>query len=283
MPEMDGIEATKSIRAMEGEYYKNLPIIALTANAIMGMKEMFLSNGFNDYLSKPIETSKLDDILTAWIPADKQELYVETQNPMKQQEAIIPDDFPVEGIDLQAGKTRYTEKAYLEVLRSYYLHTPGLLIKISNIKYRELSEEALKEYTITVHGIKGASFGICADTVAKQAEALEGAGKSRDIQFIEMNNNHFIEEVEKIIARLKELFALLANRVGAKTVCEKPDPALLETLTDAAKHYNVKVMDEILEKLESYEYEQGGELVKWLREQVDNLEYEAIYKKLEEL
>jgi signal transduction histidine kinase/CheY-like chemotaxis protein len=284
MPEMDGIEATRNIRAMEGEYYKNLPIIALTANAIMGMKEMFLSNGFNDYLSKPIETSKLDDILTAWIPADKQELYIETQDPMKeQQEAIIPDDFPVEGIDLQAGKTRYTEKAYLEVLRSYYLHTPGLLKKISNIKYRELSEEALKEYTITVHGIKGASFGICADTVAKQAEALEGAGKSRDIQFIEMNNNHFIEEVEKIIARLKELFALLANRVGAKTVCEKPDPALLETLTDAAKHYNVKVMDEILEKLESYKYEQGGELVKWLREQVDNLEYEAIYKKLEEL
>jgi len=65
-------------------------------------------------------------------------------------------------------------------------------------------------------------------------------------------------------------------------VSEKPDPALLEKLTDAAKHYNVKVMDEILEKLESHEYEQGGELVKWLREQVDNLEYEAIYKKLEE-
>jgi signal transduction histidine kinase/CheY-like chemotaxis protein len=282
MPEMDGIEATRNIRAMEGEYFRNLPIIALTANAIMGMKEMFLSNGFNDYLSKPIEVLKLEDTLAAWIPGDKQVINAEQQEPIKAQ-AIIPDGYLVEGVDLQAGKTRYTEKAYMEVLRSYYLHTPGLLEKINNIKYGELSEEAIKEYTITVHGIKGASFGICADTVAKQAEALEGAGKSRDIQFIEINNNHFIEEVGKIIARLKDLFALIANNAGAKTVCEKPDPALLETLTEAAKRYNVKVMDETLEKLESYEYEQEGELVKWLREQVDNLEYEAIYKKLEGL
>jgi signal transduction histidine kinase/CheY-like chemotaxis protein len=281
MPEMDGIEATRSIRALEGKYYKNLPIIALTANAIIGMKEMFLSNGFNDYLSKPIEISKLDDTLAAWLPGDKQVLNVESQETIKAQ-AVFPDGYTIEGIDIQTGKIRYTEKAYLEVLRSYYLHTPALLEKINNIKHRELSEEAIKEYTITVHGIKGASFGICADAVAKQAEALESASRSRDIQFIEMNNNHFIEEVEKILGRLKELFTLLMNRAGAKSMCKKPDPALLERLTEAARHYNVKVMDEILEKLEACEYEQGGELVKWLREQVDNLEYEAIYKKLEE-
>jgi CheY-like chemotaxis protein len=286
MPEMDGIEAAKAIRAMEGDYYKNLPIIALTANAIIGMKEMFLSNGFNDYLSKPIEVLKLDDTLAAWLPGDKQVLYIEEQAPTETQ-SVIPDGFLVEGVDLRAGKARYTEKAFLEVLRSYYLHTPELLGKINNLNYRELagdlSEEAIKDYTITVHGIKGASFGICADTVAKQAEALEGAGKSRDIKFIEMNNIRFIEEAEKIIGGIKELLALIASQAGAKPVCGKPDPALLERLTDAAGHYNVKVMDEILEKLESYEYEQGGELVEWLREQVDNLEYEAICRKLEEL
>jgi len=285
MPEMDGIEAAKSIRALEGGYYRNLPIIALTANAIIGMKEMFLSNGFNDYLSKPIEISKLDDTLATWLPGDKQVLNAEAQEPIKEQ-AVFPDDFLIEGIDIKAGKTRYPEKAFLEVLRSYYQHTPGLLEKISHIKYRDLArdlaEEAIKEYTITVHGIKGASFGICADTVAKQAEALENAAKSRDIKFIEMNNIRFIEDVGKILARLKELFTLLMNQAGAKPMREKPDPALLERLTEAARHYNVKVMDEILEKLEANDYEQGGELVKWLREQVDNLEYEAIYKRLEE-
>jgi len=281
MPEMDGVEATRAIRALEGDYYRNLPIIALTANAIMGMKEMFLSNGFNDYLSKPIEVLKLDDTLAAWLPAEKQIQNAEAQEPIEAK-AVFPDGFLIEGIDIKAGKTRYPEKAFLDVLRSYYQHTPGLLEKINHIKYRNMAEEAIKEYTITVHGIKGASFGICADTVAKQAEALENAAKSRDLQFIEMNNIRFIEDVEKILGRLKELFTLLMNQAGAKPMREKPDPALLERLTEAAKHYNVKVMDEILEKLEANDYEQEGELVKWLREQVDNLEYEAIYKRLEE-
>jgi len=242
---------------------------------------MFLSNGFNGYLSKPIELLKLDDTLTTWLPAEKQILNVEVQEPTEAP-SVLPNGYVMEGVDIQAGRTRYTEKAYLEVLRSYSLHTPGLLDKIRNIKYRDMSEEAIKDYTITVHGIKGASFGICADTAAKQAEALENAAKSRDIEFIERNNNSFIEEAEKTLERLKELFTLLANQAGAKPKCQQPDPALLEKLTEAARRYNVKAMDETLEKLETYEYERGGELVKWLREQVDNLEYEAIYKKLEE-
>jgi len=281
MPEMDGIEATKNIRALEGDYYKNLPIIALTANAIMGMKEMFLSNGFNDYLSKPIEILKLDYTLAAWLPVEKQIQNLEAQETTEAN-SVIPDGFLLEGVDIATGKTRYTAKAYLEVLRSYYLHTPALLEKTKNLNYRDLSEEAIKEYTITVHGIKGASFGICADTAAKQAEALENAARNRDMAFIETNNACFIEEVEKVFSGLKELFSLIEKHAGAKPVCQKPDPALLERLTGAARHFNVKVMDEILEKLEKNEYEQGGELVKWLREQVDNLEYEAIYKKLEE-
>jgi len=69
MPEMDGIEATKLIR----EKYAELPLIALTANAVSGTKEMFLSNGFDDFLSKPIDTIKLNAILGKWIPKEKQE------------------------------------------------------------------------------------------------------------------------------------------------------------------------------------------------------------------
>jgi len=69
MPEMNGVEAAKLIRAKHAE----LPIIALTANAVSGTKEMFLSNGFNDFLSKPIDTIKLNNILAKWIPKEKQE------------------------------------------------------------------------------------------------------------------------------------------------------------------------------------------------------------------
>jgi CheY-like chemotaxis protein len=70
MPEMDGMEAVANIRGLGGEYTK-LPIIALTANAMTGMKNMFLENGFNDYLSKPIDVVKLDEVVRNWIPESK--------------------------------------------------------------------------------------------------------------------------------------------------------------------------------------------------------------------
>jgi CheY-like chemotaxis protein len=71
MPGLDGIETTGQIRALEGEYFRRLPVIALTANAVAGMREMFLSKGFNDYLAKPIEISRLNELMEKWIPPDK--------------------------------------------------------------------------------------------------------------------------------------------------------------------------------------------------------------------
>jgi CheY-like chemotaxis protein len=68
MPEMDGMEATKAIRALGTEYAKNIPIIALTANAAAGAEQMFLGNGFNAFLPKPFNATGLDSVIRQWIP-----------------------------------------------------------------------------------------------------------------------------------------------------------------------------------------------------------------------
>jgi len=73
MPGMDGVETTAAIRNLKGERFQKLPIVALTANAISGMEEMFLKNGFDDYLSKPIDLQRLNAVLKKWIPAEKQQ------------------------------------------------------------------------------------------------------------------------------------------------------------------------------------------------------------------
>ncbi|MDR2583159.1 MAG: response regulator [Fibromonadaceae bacterium] len=75
MPELDGIETTRIIRKISGEYFANLPIIALTANAVSGMRNMFLQSGMNDLLTKPIELPKLNEILDKWIPSNKKSKY----------------------------------------------------------------------------------------------------------------------------------------------------------------------------------------------------------------
>jgi CheY-like chemotaxis protein len=273
MPGMDGIEATRTIRALAGDYYKHLPIIALTANAITGMKEMYLSHGFNDYLSKPIEISKLDDILEAWIPAEKQ---VPKTGPdeINSEQDIFSDGFTIEGIDIQAGKERYSEKTYLDVLRAYYIHTPTLLEKLHN-------PEQIDDYIISVHGLKGSTYGICAETIGRQAEALEKAARSGDIKYVEANNTFLIETVERLLKKLGELLARIMERAAAKPVVQRPDPVLLQEFANACEHYKANAMEEILGKLEACQYESGGELITWLREQMDNLEYDAIGERLE--
>jgi len=73
MPEMSGIEAVARIRTLnDGDsYFRNVPIVALTADAVSGTKEMFLKNNFNDYISKPIDIAKMNEVLEKWIPAEK--------------------------------------------------------------------------------------------------------------------------------------------------------------------------------------------------------------------
>jgi len=74
MPGMDGVEATEQIRALGAEdgYFAEIPIVALTANAVTGMREFFLANGFSDFMSKPVDVVKLNSVLERWIPKEKQ-------------------------------------------------------------------------------------------------------------------------------------------------------------------------------------------------------------------
>ncbi|MDR2668504.1 MAG: response regulator, partial [Desulfovibrio sp.] len=71
MPVMDGVAATRAVRRMDEERCRTLPVVALTAGAVSGMREMFLENGFNDVLAKPIDIGKLDAVLKQWIPVGK--------------------------------------------------------------------------------------------------------------------------------------------------------------------------------------------------------------------
>jgi CheY-like chemotaxis protein len=67
MPEVDGIEATRRIRALDSDYARTVPIVALTANALTGNEDMFLANGFTGFIPKPIDIEQLDETINRWI------------------------------------------------------------------------------------------------------------------------------------------------------------------------------------------------------------------------
>ena len=285
MPGMDGMEAVRIIRnELPGDYCKNVPIVALTANALAGNEEMFLANGFNAFISKPVDVIQLDAALNAWV-RNKQSLEIlrqaepelaRTEETNHNNPGIL-DDAQIEGIDLAKGRERYnSETAYLEILRSWYVHTPTLLETLS-----KLSPGNLPEYTVTVHGLKGSSFGIFANEIGGKAEELEHYARAGDYEYIRAKNADFIKMTEKTLRDVGELLKKSGEARGVKQKISSPDPAALAGLLDAAKRYKSTIMEEVMAKIESYDYEAGGELVTWLREQMDNLEYDAIRERLE--
>ncbi|MDR1899912.1 MAG: response regulator, partial [Treponema sp.] len=123
MPGMDGIEAAKRIRAL-GDAYEKLTIIALTANAVSGMREMFLAEGFDDFLSKPIEINKLDEMMAKWIPEGKKvKVSSEKGEGKSERGKLLTTHFPLftNMVDVQKGvaMTGGTEAGYRKVLAQF--------------------------------------------------------------------------------------------------------------------------------------------------------------------
>jgi signal transduction histidine kinase/CheY-like chemotaxis protein len=291
MPEMDGIETVKRIRQWEKEEIKEearrLRIVALTANAVSGMKEMFLNEGFDDFLSKPIETLRLREILKNWLPPEmqlekKEEIITNDKKEENMGQINIFKDVVIDGIDLKKGQETFPDNKYLDVLRAWCMHTPALLEKLRNLANGQFTDEDIGEYTIAVHGLKGSSYGICAQSVGKKAENLEAASRRKDIEFVKANNNILLEESEALHQNLEKLLSSAAENTKAKPGAKSLDPELLKQFLDACKQFKSSLMEEILDNIDKFQYESGGDLVQWLREQMDNLEYDAMEQRLTE-
>jgi CheY-like chemotaxis protein len=201
MPEMDGIEATRIIREEIGtEYAKNVPIFALTANAIMGSEEMFLSKGFQSFISKPIDISRLDSIIIQWVRDEEQEkLYKGRPVPGNEKSFYAP-----EGFDMHKGLERFSgdRDTFFQVLRSFVKNTRDLLESMKIINAGNLAV-----YAVNVHGIKSSCRGVCAEDIGNRAEVLENAAKAGDLDFVTANNPQFIEDVLKLIANIEDILA----------------------------------------------------------------------------
>jgi CheY-like chemotaxis protein/anti-sigma regulatory factor (Ser/Thr protein kinase)/HPt (histidine-containing phosphotransfer) domain-containing protein len=318
MPGMDGIEAVRIIRnEIGGNYARTVPIIALTANAITGNDEIFLNSGFQDFLSKPIDIMKMNEVIDRWVRDKKleKELGMDTEsrpgeepdfledgeaspgspgNYAAMAETILGEDewrclrevetnlrvadtlraAALEGLDWKNGIQRFggDGKSYTESLRSYAIHTPALLDGIRTVT-------APENYAVTVHGIKGSSYGISADAIGQKAERLEHAARAGDLSLVEAENNELIAMVEKFIIRLNDLLDTL-NLLLQKPLRAAPDRALLVKILGAVENYEMGELDQALSELEQYSYETEADLVSWLRDQIDQSEFESVKARL---
>jgi len=178
MPGIDGIETLKRIRASENDTGRRTPVIALTANAFSGVREMYLSEGFDDYLSKPINGKRLEEMLLAHLPEDRIEVNDEGKTPDSLQ--TVPET----DVKHVSEETMINTKKGLE----YCANSPEVYCEILTMfcELRNPAEEELagylvakdmKNYTIKVHALKTNARSIGADPMGELCYVLELAGK----------------------------------------------------------------------------------------------------------
>ncbi len=175
MPGMDGIETLKKAKALESSKCPNTPIIALTANAISGAREMFLSAGFSDYLTKPINPVKLDEMMLKFLPKELAETPGLPEQAPKE-EAQKSDAAAASGyIDRKLGLlySGGMEDMYQTVLAMFADSKADKQKKMQ----AALEGEDWKGYTILVHALKSTSLTVGCQKLSDEAKALEQAGK----------------------------------------------------------------------------------------------------------
>ncbi|MDR1651294.1 MAG: response regulator [Synergistaceae bacterium] len=294
MPGLDGVQTVKIIRDEIGsEYARTVPIVALTANAIVGNDKMFLENGFQAFLAKPIDVVKLDAVLRQFV-RDKQspETIREAETRPREaggkcgREAILMsllEKTRISGVDINAGLKRFNDvpSVYLDVVKSFVQNVPKFLESL-----RGVTEQTLCEYAVTVHGVKGSCYGICADEAGRMAEVLEISAKSGDFARVMAGSETFICKTEELLSQLKALFESADNvreeADSGRDALPEPDRELLAKMLNASQDYDIDAMQGVMEELERHKYESGQELISWLKGRLVSFGYEEISEKLKE-
>ncbi|MDR3353910.1 MAG: response regulator, partial [Synergistaceae bacterium] len=249
MPGMDGVEAVAAIREWEGEQAETsdgprVPIVALTANAVSGMREMFLAQGFNDFLAKPIDVSKLDEVIGKWLPREKQiKSDGDPASSARKQDSSGKLEIP--GVDVKRGiaMTGGTFEGYVEVLELYCQDVAKRLEILSGVP----DEDGLAFFTTQVHALKSSSANIGAADLSKEAAMLEDAGKRGDVAAISEALDGFRDDLSLTAERIR--YALSLREEGSVDGELLPDRAVLLRLKETLEAEEIRAADGILNEL----------------------------------
>ena len=257
MPELDGVETTHLIRRFHSDY-NDVPIIALTANAVDGTKEMFINEGMNDFVAKPIELKVILSKLKTWLPKEKilkrKNLPVgNNQSDTKPQaQAENSASISIEGLNVEtAMKLLGNEKLFWAVLKEYY--------RVIDKKYNLIKEyeqkEQWKEYTIEVHALKSSSRQIGALELAAVAERMEKAGNAKDAALIHETTPSMLESYYKYKGILTPYFEEQSGEQNGKQAEKNDLQDFFTQMKEALDNLDMDAMEEVVKSMNQYSYD----------------------------
>ena len=204
MPRMDGPETLKRMMAMEDNRSAGAPVISLTANAVSGAKEEYIRAGFKDYLTKPINSKRLEDMLFDYIPPEKIRTVAGTDDKRQLKETSLLPGWLLEtdAVDAAEGlKNCSTEEAYMIVLETFYEVIGENADEIEDYYNREDWEN----YTVRVHGLKSSAKTIGATALSELAARLESAGLNGDTELIRKETGTLLASYRSLLEELSPI------------------------------------------------------------------------------
>jgi signal transduction histidine kinase/CheY-like chemotaxis protein/HPt (histidine-containing phosphotransfer) domain-containing protein len=291
MPGLDGIETTKIIRAMNDEYYKKIPIIALTANAVSGAREMFIEAGMNDFISKPVEVRKFINTIKKWIPKEYiKKAYAESakNTPKVPQDADTSDEYKdisaslkSAGINAEHGVMYCgTMENYLSILNEYVRLGDS---KISLIE-KNVADKDWERYTIEVHALKSMSAQIGAAEFSSLALELESAGRERNIDAVTSKTPKLIENYRNILAALEPISNSNAEKSAQKPEYDKNHidiselKVCIKELDDAVEGFDIEKAEQLVDRLKNSDCADSGIDIDEIDKLLNDFEYGGVHK-----
>ena len=263
MPDLDGVETTHLIRRFHPDY-NEVPVIALTANAVDGTRDLFLSEGMNDFVAKPIELKVIVSKLRSWLPEEK--ILKRKDMPADNDQAAVKtqvqseknSDITIEGLNVEAAmKLLGSEKLFWAVLKEYY----RVIDKKYNMIKEYESKEQWKEYTIEVHALKSASRQVGAMELATVAERMEKAGNAKEAALIHETTPSMLESYYNYKSILAPYFEDQSGQQSGEQNGRQAEKDELQgfftRMKEALDDLDLDAMAEIAQDMGRYSYDEG--------------------------
>lgn len=276
MPVMDGIEAAKAIRALPEDKYQKLPIIALTANAMVDARKEFLNAGMNGFVAKPIDFARICNQLKLWLPKDlvrdvpKEEAKKLLADDLSDRE-IQPED-PQMGFSFEEGVKHCGSKAALmKTIRIFYRTIDSKANKIGQC----LKEGLISDYAIEVHALKSSALLIGAVPLSEAAKELEDYGKQGKTEVLEEKT----PDVLTLYRDLKNILRPYAEKEenAKKEFSDGEWITALQQIHQCVEQFDLDGVDQIMEQLEEYQ------VPECIRESMDQLRVYVADVSMEEI
>ncbi len=277
MPGKDGTETLRELRA-GGGLNAGTPVVCLTANVVAGAREQYLADGFDDYLSKPIDPEALEGMLTKFLPKDKIIICENMPSEGKPADRGTMSEWKLNGIDTEQG-IEYcgSEEAYEQVLRVYY---EGIEDKSASLE-RLYAQSDWRNYAIEVHSLKSSSRVIGALDLADRAQAVEDAAKAEDETFLRAHHSDLLSDYRSFREILREAVTDISDDAGEirqlpeaeETVAEE----IFRRIREAADAMDIDGIEAALKEASRYRFRgEDGKRLDEIRKRAESFDYEEI-------